>query len=67
MSKTTNKFYPKVNERAVRLELDNEGQHGFRRQAIVSVSAKIGYSATPVVAVTNSRWIPTGLRPSNMQ
>lgn len=37
MSKTKNKFYPKVNERAVRLELDNEGQHGFRRQAIVSV------------------------------
>ena len=27
MSKTTNKFSPEVRERAVRLVLDNEGQH----------------------------------------
>ena len=28
MNKTTNKFSPEVRERAVRLVLDNRGQHG---------------------------------------
>jgi transposase len=45
MSKTTNKFSPEVRERAVRLVLDNEGQHGSRWQAIRSIAAKIGGSA----------------------
>lgn len=44
MSKTTNKFSPEVRDRAVRLVLDNEGQHGSRWQAVMSSSAKIGYA-----------------------
>jgi transposase-like protein len=42
MSKTTNKFSPEVCERAVQLVLETEGQHPSRRQAVLSIAAKIG-------------------------
>jgi transposase len=42
MSKTTNKYSPEVRERAVRMVLDNQGQHESRWSAIMSISAKIG-------------------------
>ncbi len=42
MSKTTNKYSPEVRERAVRMVLDNQGQHESRWSAIISISAKIG-------------------------
>ena len=52
MSKTTNKFSPEVRERAVRMVLDNGGQHVSRWQAIASIAAKIGCSAN-----TLSGWV----------
>lgn len=42
MSKTTNKFSPEVRERAVRMVLDNQGQHESRWAAVMSISSKIG-------------------------
>ena len=42
MSRTTNKYSPEVRERAVRMVLDNAGQHESRWSAILSISSKIG-------------------------
>ncbi len=45
MSKKTNKYAPEVRERVVRMVLENQGGHGSRWAAVVSIAPKIGCSA----------------------
>lgn len=63
MSKTTNKFSPEVRERAVRLVLDNEGQHGSRWQAVISISAKIGCAPQTLNDWLKKAEVDSGKRP----
>ncbi|MES2336098.1 MAG: IS3 family transposase [Pseudomonadota bacterium] len=63
MSKTTNKFSPEVRERAVRLVLDNEGQHGSRWQAVMSISAKIGCAPQTLNDWIKKAEVDSGKRP----
>ena len=62
MSKTTNKFSHEVRERAVRLVLDNEGQHESRWQAVVSISAKIGCAPQTLNEWVKRSEVDTGRR-----
>jgi transposase len=62
MNKTTNKYSPEVRERAVRMVLDNQGQHDSRWSAILSISAKIGCAAQTLYEWVKKVEIDTGQR-----
>jgi len=50
MSKTTNKYSPEVRERAVRMALDNAGQHESKHAAKTAVASVITRLAPPAHA-----------------
>ena len=69
MSKTTNKFSPECANAPLTLVLDNQGRHGSRWQAVLSISSKIGCAPQTLNDWVNKAQVDSGKRagvPSEM-
>ncbi len=62
MRQTTTTFSPEGRERAARLAAGNEGQHGVRWQAVLSITAQTGCAPQ-----TLNAWIKQGMPGSSRE
>lgn len=62
MSKTSIRFSPEVRARAVRMVLDQAGDHPSRWAAISSIAAKIGYTVQTLNEWVKKAEVDSGIR-----
>jgi len=60
--KTSNRYWPEVRARAVRMVLDYQGEHASRWAAVESIAAKIGCAAQTLHEWTKKAEVDAGAR-----